>query len=184
MIKNTNMRFLMVIGCFIYSGIVLGQQDFNDEVLSKMEAIGIDFLEPLDTEYKIVHPKRKRGDQIFDYDFKVQLGDREILVRMIQETPTSIISYPHLEFQRLMMHLASNEGDSNIYFYDIPKEEGVDWMSEARFTPKEKLSSKQYGTAKLYFKEGQGMIQVIYLDKELQTIFQPILGFKQYRGEN
>jgi hypothetical protein len=178
------MRFLMVIGCLMCCGIATGQQEFNQEVVKKMEVLGVYFMEPLDTDYKISYPSKKRRDQIFDYDFKIQLDDREVLVRMIEETSTSIISYPHLEFQRLMMHLASNEEGSNIYYYDIPKEEGVDWMSEARFTPKEKLSNRKYGTAKLYYKEGRGMIQVIYLDKKLQTLFQPLAVFKTDQGEN
>ena len=114
---------------------------------------------------------------MYGYDYSIHLDDRVVWVKLIEETETSLIRFPHLEFHRLLTHLASNEGESNIYIYDIPQEDGVDWMSEARFTPKKKISKYKYGTSKVYYREGKGMIVLLYFDKEIQARFTPYAGF-------
>jgi hypothetical protein len=161
-----------------------GQQEFAEETIEKMETMGVAFLEPIDTEYKLKVPrKKKRQDELYGYDFSVHLDDRVVWVKLIEETETSLIRFPHLEFHRLLTHLASNEGESNIYIYDIPREEGVDWMSEARFTPKKKISKYKYGTSKVYYREGKGMIVLLYFDKTIQARFTPYAGFVENEGE-
>lgn len=155
-----------------------GQQEFAEETIEKMETMGVAFLEPIDIDYKLKVPKKKkRQDELYGYDFSVHLDDRVVWVKLIEETETSLIRFPHLEFHRLLTHLASNEGESNIYIYDIPQEEGVDWMSEARFTPKKKISEYKYGTSKVYYREGKGMIVLLYFDKKIQARFTPYAGF-------
>ena len=53
----------------------------------------------------------------------------------------------------------------------------MDWISEARFTPKNKVSKHKYGTARVYYNECRGMIVLLYFDKEIQSEFVPYAGF-------
>ena len=166
---------LIILFCLLNT---YAQQELSSEILQKMETMEVRFIDPVDSDYKIELPrKKKRKKELVDYDFKVRTDDRVVWIRLMEEDERSLIQYPHLEFHRLLTHLATNEGESNIMVYDVPRDKGVDWMSEARFTPKKGLSEYQYGTAKVYYKEGRGMIVVLYFDKKLQARFEPYVGF-------
>lgn len=171
------MNIFIKIIIFLIPLQVFCQKDIPGDAIHKMEAMEVDFLDPVDAKYSI--QLQKKNEKLLTYDFKVKFKEQEILVRLLPEQdPESITHFPHLEFQRLLTHIATNDPEPNIYVYDVPRKEGVDWEIEARFTPKKKLSSREYGTLKMYYKEGRGIIAVIYLDKRLQARFEPIVGFK------
>ena len=166
----------LAIGLLFLWGNLDAQTYFPADMQDKMQQMGISFLEPVDTKYSVVPPLRE--NDLFAADAWIKNGNQDIWVQLIPEGDGSEKDLlPHLEFQRLMIHLAKNEGESLIYYYDIPPDEGVDWMSEARFTPKDTLSLKPYGTANIAYKEGVGTLIVLYFDTELQTRFEPYFTF-------
>ena len=172
------MKHILVF-LFLLAGVFTkAQTTFAEETLYKMEEMGVGFLAPLDQKYKVVVPKKKkRQDEYYGHDYEVHMDDRVVWVKLLNEDEQSLIQYPHLEFHRILTHLATNEGNSYIYMYDVPLEEGVDWMSEARFTPKSKVSKFKYATAKGYYRSGKGMILLLYFDKDMITRFTPVAGF-------
>ena len=173
------MKYIFIIFIIFLANNIDSQQVLPEEVVKKMEIMEVDFIDPVDSKYSINAPKKKKREKpLQDYDFEVRKKDRVVWVRLFPEDEKSLINYPHLEFHRLLTHIASNEGESNIYIYDVPRDKGVDWMSEARFTPKDNLTDYEFGTAKVYYKEGHGMILVIYFDKKIQARFEPYVGFR------
>ena len=171
--------FLLIIITSTFSG--WSQSYIKENIQTKMDEMGVTFLEPVDSKYEIKYPnKRRKNKDLYTYDFRVEKDGRTALIKLIKENNAkAFIRFPHLEFHRLLTLIASNESESTIYIYDVPEDEGVDWMSEARFTPKDKLSENEYGTAKVYYKKGVGMIQVIYLDRRIQAGFEPFVSFNE-----
>ncbi len=172
------MQFVIKIVIILSPLQIFGQKDVPEEAKQKMEAMEVVFLDPVDSKYSI--HLQKKHEELLEYDFQVKFKDQEVLVRLLpEEDPESITHFPHLEFQRLLTHIATNDPEPNIYVYDVPKTEGVDWEIEARFTPKRSLSSREYGTLKVLYKEERGIIAIIYLDKRLQARFEPIVTFQK-----
>lgn len=160
-----------------YSQIMLPAGSYN-----KMEALALELVYPVDQSHEL-KLKRYNRNSYAKEDFALFYGDTDVLV-FLYPFETMKFDFPHLEFNRVITHLASNAPDDHIFVYSLPGYEGVDWAGEARFKAKDNVSSKRFATAQGYFREQQGMYIVVYLDSKLKTSFNKVMAFKDLNPQN
>lgn len=159
--------------CCLWSSTTLAQTiDYSDEFLAKMDAVGISLSTPVDTDYKDIAVLKK----VFQtYDFAIKSKKEKLEIRYFIEAydeadPTFAV--PHLRFTRFLMNLGSNEEEHIMAVHDVDvrdleEEFQADWGKITFFRPKKSFSSATHCKLLSLFKEGQGMVYVLFLFDEV-----------------
>jgi hypothetical protein len=140
-----------------------------------MEALKAEIIFPTDQGQEL--KLRKKNNRSFaKEELMLSYGKSDIMI-FLYPFESMKFDFPHLEFNRVITHLASNAPEDHIFIYSLPESEIIDWAGEARFKVKDRISSKNFGTAQGYFRDKKGMYIVVYLDSKLQTEFQKVIEF-------
>ncbi len=179
MITSFSERWVKVVFSVLFIGIgiaVSAQMLSSDQILREFENLGIDILQPIEGKYKI-----KVGDmnnELFPHQIAIIENGYKVLIQLksVDEMQTNL---PHIHYSNLMHTLATNEtqDDEHIFIYKLPSIEGIDWQSEARFMPKNQISSLDFGILKSYFVADKFFLSVLIIDDNLETRYKQHISF-------
>jgi|GEM_PF-4027737 len=102
--------------------------------------------------------------------YKLVIADSDIEFRVVIEKEPVPTIWPHLEYSRILTHIASNSlGGAYILSTLSGASAHSDWHMSAEFEPKETFSIKSHGKVWSYFKEDHALITIIALYDDLDT---------------
>ena len=154
---------------FLFVSPVRGQVDLSPSFQTKLEAAGLEFIEPLEARYKDIRVVR---NAFLDYDFAMRSRREGLEIRYyIDPAGPGATAVPHVEAVRLLMHLASNEeryimSGVDVKDFDLKEQFNADWGKVFFFTPKETFSPRRQCKMLALFREGYGMAFVFFLFNE------------------
>lgn len=125
----------------------------------------IEFLYPIEGAFEM---EGNGYNGIFKYQQRMKHKDErlEIFILVADDQGDSFGQYPHLEFHRLIGTVATNKPEKEIMVVthdsDRLKTTNADWGNEAYFIVKDGVSKYPYGKAVSLYKEGSGLITIIY----------------------
>lgn len=156
---------------FLASALSHAQIRTGDEFARLLGQAGIEFIEPVEANYKRV-PAWKNPIQSYDYAIRSRKEGIEIryLIRPYElGAPAS--GAPHVQASRLAMHLATNDPDYRIAAREIDPEilsDGfhADWGMQFFFRPKTGFARRNHCELLALHKDGQGTAFVLFLFDE------------------
>lgn len=106
-----------------------------------------------------------------DYlQYQVVLADQDIELRVVVKKDPIPSIWPHLEYSRILAHVASNSLGGEYLFSTLEgASEHSDWHMSADFAPKISFSERAHGKMWSYFKDGRGLVTVIALYDDPDT---------------
>lgn len=163
--------FTCCLSIGLFTLLLNAQVDLSIHFQDKLQAAGIEFLEPLENSYKDIRVPRRN---FTDYDFAIRSRKEKIEIRYRidpLEAENPVAYAPHVRTVRTLLHLATN--DTNFYMSGIPVRESdlietfnADWGKIFFFTPKEAFSPRKECKMLALFREGRGMAYVFFLFDE------------------
>ena len=146
---------------FLFLGISLSAQSFQDSVRQELSDIQVQLFTPAErTEYTI-KPDRS---VVFPTDFIIKHTDKvEVRVEFFSWEKDSIaISNPNIKNGIRLGQLVDNLGESKISLHRLGSEDlvlfGADWATQATFKPKPTFSDKKHCQLITLYKEETGLI--------------------------
>jgi hypothetical protein len=160
---------------FICANIVFSQQKIPLAIQQKMEEMGVQLLYPIEQKSEISFKKVKKNSYAGE-DLRIKKGNEEIMIFFYPRNKMKM-DFPHLEFNRLLTHLASNKEEDRVFIYKLPESGVIDWQGEARFITKRKVSNNRYAIAYGSFLAEKGLVIAIHMHKNLQADYDHIFTF-------
>ncbi len=155
---------LALLLCSIFS--VTAQENGLKTIEDNLDKMDLAFLMPTENAFKF--SKLKKSD-FFDYDSKIRARSREleVLIALHPDGENEFTSFfPHLEFNRLLANLTPNDDEQEVLVVGWRetklRERNADWGAEAYFTPRKEVTDFPYTKLIAFFKEGQGMVVMLY----------------------
>ncbi len=184
---KTITALFLTIALLVSSSAFSQKIDFSDSFLEKLEAVGLDFLAPLDTDYKDVFVVR---NDWLSYDFAIRSRKEKLELRYVIEPADAdnpLHSVPTVQFTRLLTHLATNEQEAVITVHRLSSGDlelfNADWGKVAFFKPKNGFTDKHNCKLLSLYREGQGMAHVLFLyNKPTEAIDNRFYALR-FRGE-
>lgn len=167
-------RSVLVTGLSVFFLPLSAQVELNDAFRRKLDQTGLFFMEPLEGRYKAI----KRIDNPFQpYDFAIRSRPEKMEIRYLIEpwkenNPLSAV--PNVRAARLVMHLASNQGEGMIIGQHIGQETllddfNADWGKVFFFEPKDRFSTRRECKLLVLHKEGIGTAYIFFLYDKIST---------------
>ncbi len=130
--------------------------------------MAIDFLQPLDSDYKEESPK---NNPFFRCDYVIRSRREDMEIRYAlrpYQSGSPITQHPNLTVFSALSSAATNNEEAVIAQISIPIEElqevfGADWGIMYQFTPKPGFSSAPYGRLLGLYKEEVGLVLIFFL---------------------
>ena len=156
---------------FLASALSHAQIRTGDEFARLLGQAGIEFIEPVEANYKRV-PAWKNPIQSYDYAIRSRKEGIEIryLIRPYElGAPAS--GAPHVEASRLAMHLATNDQDYLVAGREVAPEVlseffNADWGMQYFFRPKPGFADWNHCELLALHKDGQATAFVFFLFDE------------------
>jgi len=153
----------------------------------ELEAMNLDFFTPTENKTKFLKPGKNK---FFKYDtrIKVKSNEMEVLVAFHHDTITSPIAtfYPHLEFNRLLNNVVPNDDDQEVLVigWRDPKlrDKNADWGAEAYIRPRKEVSTYPYAKMISFYREGEGMVVMLYCFRNPQNVPE-LISFREQEVE-
>jgi len=187
-LMKTIMTFFLT-ACTLGSTSLLSQDiDFSDDFMQKLKTTGVDFMAPLDTDYKDVMVLQNSW---LDYDFAIRSRKEKLELRYLIEPwndSNPMSSIPSIQFTRLITHLATNDQEAVIAIHRLSSGDlelfNADWGKVAFFQPKKGFADKLNCKLLSLYREGQGMAHVLFLyNKPTEAVDNRFYALR-FRGEN
>ena len=169
MAKGTKYGFVYLLSTLLVliSVSAFGQKlEVIAQIDVQLEEMGLDFYMPVENKLKF---SKLKSSEFFEYDTKLAARSREleILIALHPDGEGPLTSdMPHLEFNRLLANLTPNDDEQEVLIVgwneDRLAKRNADWGAEAYFTPREEITKFPYVKLIAFFKEGHGMVVMLY----------------------
>ena len=161
------MPFLLLLLFLSPVAPLFSQVDLSGEFLQTLEAAQIDFLEPVEQQFKTI---RTRSNPLLTCDLSIRKRKSQLEIRyaILPYSDTALDDIPHVKCLTTAMHLASNSENSQLAVHsleDLPlrQQYNADWGGMVYFQPKRGFSNKRYCKMLALYAEGKGMALVFFL---------------------
>lgn len=157
---------LAVSMAYVYS--LRAQVAPSEPFQQKLNQTGLFFMEPVEGKYKAL---RKPSDLYQDYDYAIRSRREKMEIRYLIEPwreNNPLSGVPHVRASRLVMHLATNQGEGMIIGQNIGQETllddfNADWGKVFYFEPKDAFSLNRECKLLVLHKAGLGTAYVFFL---------------------
>ena len=187
MIKKTIFLFLSL---YCFCSQLSAQLDIPANFQAKLAVTGLNFLTPVEHHLKKV---KVYENEFQPYDFAIRQKKDKVEIRylVLPDTGTIAGGYPHLEFSRRTMTLASNEDDeaaSTISVIQLSEKTlaekyHADWGAISFFKPKRFFADTRYCKFVALYREGLGYVYTFFLYNNVNVDFDAgydLLEFKSW----
>lgn len=173
--RKSNCIFILWICIFFCVNAQAQKIDISDPFALKLELMQLDFLQPLDSDYKDVMVVR---NDLQKYDFAIRSKKEKLELRYIIELAppnNPMYAVPSVQFSRMLTHLATNDEEALITVHSLSTADleifNADWGKVAYFQPKIGFSDKPNCKLLSLYREGKGMVHVLFLfDKPSEAV--------------
>lgn len=163
------MNLLRTIACFclLTTSMTAQPVELSAGFAQKLAAASMEWVTPLDTDYKDVYVLK---NDLQSYDFAIRSRKEKLEIRYIiqpyQENDLTA-HIPHIQFVRMLTHLATNEQEAVIAIHDVSEEDlswfHADWGKSAFFKLKDGFSGFVECRLLSLYKEEKGMAHVLFV---------------------
>jgi hypothetical protein len=141
--------------------------ELSEGFAQKLAAASMEWVVPLDSDYKDIHVLE---NDLQSYDFAIRSKKEKLEIRYIiqpyQENDLTA-HIPHIQFIRMLTHLATNEQEAIIAIHDVSEEDlswfHADWGKSAFFKLKDGFSGFVECRLLSLYKEEKGMAHVLFV---------------------
>ncbi len=164
MVKSIPLLFFFAL----IGTLLAAQRELPSDFQARLDQAGLSFIYPLDAGYK---SRRNAPSPYFESHYTLRSRKEKMEIRYhIQpfdaNDPTADL--PHINASRLLLHLASNDGDKlmsgiNLSEEVLQEDYQADWGKLFNFQPKSGFSRYQHCQMLALFLEGKGMAYVLFL---------------------
>ena len=177
MAKSTIYGFVFLLSTLLLfiSISAFGQKiDGLAQIEEQLEEMALDFYMPIENTFKF---SKLKSSEFFEYDTKLAARSREleILIALHPDGEGPLTSdLPHLEFNRLLANLTPNDDEQEVLIVgwneDRLSKRNADWGAEAYFSPRKEITKFPYVKLIAFFKEGEGMVVMLYCFDKPDTL--------------
>jgi len=164
--------FILISLFSLLSISIHAQIKFSEDFFQKMEAMQMEFLQPLEASYKKIKVKK---NLILKYDSAIKAKKEDMEIRFALKPESVPNQFPHMQATSMTVSIATNEQDTKMVMHEMSKKDleeyDADWGLTAFFSPKDMFSEKKHCKMISLYKEGEGMAYVFFLfDKPSEEV--------------
>ncbi len=175
--------FCILMICLLPFASLVAQVKFPEAFKEKIKSVGIDIFKPVESNYK----RFTFFSDFQHFDFAMQSRKEKLEIRYViepLEIDNPINSIPNVRSMGLATHLASNEENSMVSVHSLEgaatsEQFNADWGKTFLFKPKALVSQKKYCRMLSLYKEGRGIVHVLFLfDKPTEALESRFYGLR------
>jgi hypothetical protein len=178
----TRLFYLFIL--FYFVGFKIDAQiTFTKGFTKLLKDSELEYFAPVEDWYHIM------PDEFLKYDLVIQNQDGDVEIRfVIKPYKEKVIDqYPHIEYIRMLLSIATNNETEVIRQLSMDKTEAsknynADWAGLSHFVPKRKFSKMRYGCLISFYKENIARVYTVILYDREDLI--PFTFFKQLKFKN
>ncbi len=161
-------NILSFISILIFFSVSINAQvKLSDDFQEKMETMQLEFLQPLEARYKKTRTKK---NIILKSDFAIKAKKADMEIQFALKPEAIPNQFPHMQATSMAVSIATNEQDTKMVMHEMSKKDlteyNADWGLITFFTPKDLFSTKKHCKMLSLYKEGEGMVYVLFLFDE------------------